>query len=77
MVEFNDGQVGVIDKADTQGNVSIQFSGDHGLSQNLSLDVLKQQLRMSTSYVLKRLFPMRVLTNISNHTKQAGSGRLF
>ena len=77
MVEFNDGQVGVIDKADTQGNVSIQFSGDHGLSQNLSLDVLKQQLRISTSCVLKRLFPMRVLTNISNHTKQAGSGRLF
>lgn len=38
MVEFNDGQVGVIDKADTQGNVSIQFSGDQGLSQSLSLD---------------------------------------
>ncbi|EXE61968.1 MULTISPECIES: type I secretion system permease/ATPase [Acinetobacter] len=51
MVEFNDGQVGVIDKADTQGNVSIQFSGDHGLSQNLSLDVLKTTIK--NVYILR------------------------
>ncbi|MBN6534131.1 type I secretion system permease/ATPase, partial [Acinetobacter pittii] len=51
MVEFNDGQVGVIDKADTQGNVSIQFSGDHGLSQNLSLDVLKTTIK--NIYILR------------------------
>lgn len=51
MVEFNDGQVGVIDKADTQGNVSIQLSGDHGLSQNLSLDVLKNTIK--NVYILR------------------------
>ena len=77
MVEFNDGQVGVIDKADTQGNVSIQFSGDQGLSQNLSLDVLKRHLKMSIFYALKRLFQMPVLMNISSHTKPTGSGPSF
>ncbi|MDC5485827.1 ABC transporter transmembrane domain-containing protein, partial [Acinetobacter baumannii] len=51
MVEFNDGQVGVIDKADTQGNVSIQFSGDQGLSQSLSLDALKTTLK--NVYILR------------------------
>ena len=77
MVEFNDGQVGVIDKADTQGNVSIQFSGDQGLSQSLSLDALKTTLKMSISCVLKRLFQMHVLTNISNLMKPTGSGQSF
>lgn len=77
MVEFNDGQVGVIDKADTQGNVSIQFSGDQGLSQSLSLDALKTTLKMSISCVLKRLFQMHVLMNILNLMKPTGSGQSF
>ncbi|OTM51467.1 type I secretion system permease/ATPase, partial [Acinetobacter pittii] len=51
MVEFNDGQVGVIDKADTQGNVSIQFSGDQGLSQNASLSALKDTVK--NIYILR------------------------
>ncbi|MGM7372285.1 ABC transporter transmembrane domain-containing protein, partial [Acinetobacter baumannii] len=51
MVEINDAQVGVIDKADTQGNVSIQFSGDQGLSQSLSLDALKTTLK--NVYILR------------------------
>ncbi|WP_413772459.1 type I secretion system permease/ATPase [Acinetobacter sp. neg1] len=51
MIEFNDGLVGVVDKADTLGNVSIQFSGDLGLSQNLSLDDLKNSLK--NVYILR------------------------
>ena len=41
IVELNDGQVGVIDKADTEGNVSVQLSGDQGLSQKFAVGVLK------------------------------------
>lgn len=33
LVGFKDGQVGVIDKADADGNVSVQLSGDEGLAQ--------------------------------------------
>ncbi|WP_445115325.1 type I secretion system permease/ATPase [Acinetobacter sp. WZC-1] len=45
MAEFNDGQVGVIDKADTEGNISIQFSGDQGLSQHFHIDALQRTIR--------------------------------
>ena len=41
IAEFKDGQIGVIDKADTLGNVSIQLSGDHGLSQSFAIESLK------------------------------------
>lgn len=41
IAEFKDGQIGVIDKADAQGNVSIQLSGDHGLSQSFAIESLK------------------------------------
>ena len=41
IVELNDGQVGVIDKADTEGNVSVQLSGDQGLSQKFAVGALK------------------------------------
>ncbi|MCH7311179.1 type I secretion system permease/ATPase [Acinetobacter sp. ANC 4805] len=51
IVEFNDGQVGVIDKADTDGNVSIQLSGDQGLSQRFVVDSLKQIVK--NIYVLR------------------------
>ena len=31
----------MVDKADTEGNVSIQLSGDHVLSQSFAIDSLK------------------------------------
>ena len=43
--ELNDGQVGVVDKADKQGNVNIQFSGDQGLSQSIHIDLLKDKIK--------------------------------
>ncbi|QSG83593.1 type I secretion system permease/ATPase [Acinetobacter indicus] len=45
LVEFQDGQVGVIDKVDAEGNLSIQFSGDQGLSQMLASDTLTEHVR--------------------------------
>ena len=37
VVEFNDGQVAVIEKVDNEGNASLQLSGDQGLSQTFNL----------------------------------------
>lgn len=51
VVELNDGQVGVIDKADTEGNVSIQLSGDQGLSQKFAVGALKHIVK--SIYVLR------------------------
>lgn len=36
VVEFKTGQVAVIEKIDREGNASVQFSGDHGLTSTLS-----------------------------------------
>ena len=41
VLEFNDGQVAVIEKVDNQGNASLQLSGDQGLSQTFTLHELK------------------------------------
>ena len=41
VVEFNNGQVAVIEKVDNQGNASLQLSGDQGLSQTFSLSELQ------------------------------------
>ncbi len=41
IIELKDGQVGVIDKADSDGNVSVQLSGDQGLSQKFAVGALK------------------------------------
>lgn len=41
VLEFNDGQVAVIEKVDSQGNASLQLSGDQGLSQTFTLHELK------------------------------------
>lgn len=41
VVELNDGQVAVIEKVDTTGNVSLQLSGDQGLSQSFSVQQLQ------------------------------------
>ncbi|MBJ8451588.1 type I secretion system permease/ATPase [Acinetobacter bereziniae] len=41
VVELNDGQVAVIEKVDAAGNVSLQLSGDQGLSQSFSMQQLQ------------------------------------
>ena len=41
VIEFNDGQVAVIEKVDNQGNASLQLSGDQGLSQTFNLHELQ------------------------------------
>ncbi|RKG37965.1 type I secretion system permease/ATPase [Acinetobacter rongchengensis] len=41
VVEFHNGQVAVIEKVDSQGNASLQLSGDQGLSQTFSLKDLQ------------------------------------
>lgn len=51
LVEFKDGQVGVVDKADSEGNVSVQLSGDQGLSQKFSISSVKQDIK--TVYILR------------------------
>lgn len=51
IVGLQDGQVGVIDKADREGNVSIQLSGDQGLSQTFSVEEL--QSRIQSLYILR------------------------
>jgi ATP-binding cassette subfamily C protein LapB len=45
VVEFKSGQVGILEKVDSQGNVSVQFSGDHGLATTLATPELKRQAR--------------------------------
>ena len=44
LIEMQDGQVGVLDKVDAEGNASIQFSGDQNLAQTLTLDVLSENV---------------------------------
>ena len=51
MVVFKDGQVGVVDKADSAGNISIQLSGDQGLSQSFGLSDLQQVIE--SVYILR------------------------
>ncbi|MGE8529427.1 MAG: type I secretion system permease/ATPase [Acinetobacter guillouiae] len=51
IVAFDDGQVGVVDKADKLGNVNIQFSGDQGLSQSFHIDLLKDEIKHA--YILR------------------------
>lgn len=45
VVEFMTGQVGILEKVDSQGNVSVQFSGDHGLATTLPASEIKAQAR--------------------------------
>ena len=51
LVGFKDGQVGVIDKADATGKVSVQLSGDEGLEQTFSAETLSQLI--DRVYVLR------------------------
>lgn len=63
IIEMQDGQVGVLDKVDAEGNASIQFSGDQGLAQVLTIDLLKQNT--ANVYILrpKNPLPMSVSMN--------------
>ncbi len=45
IVEFKDGQVGVIDKSNHQGQYNILFSGDFGLSQSITLEQLQENAK--------------------------------
>ncbi len=45
MVVFHDGQVGVIDKIGQNGQVSVQLSGDQGLTQHFALEDLHQLIQ--------------------------------
>lgn len=45
VVEFNSGQVAVIEKIDREGNASVQFSGDHGLTSTLTVQEMLQECR--------------------------------
>lgn len=45
IAEFKDGHVGVIDKADKDGNLSIQLSGDQGLSQTFHINALEHTIK--------------------------------
>lgn len=51
IIEMQNGQVGVLDKVDAEGNASIQFSGDQGLAQVLTIDLLKQNT--ANVYILR------------------------
>lgn len=44
LIQMKDGQVGVVNKLDANGNVDIQFSGDQGLAQILTLELLKNNV---------------------------------
>lgn len=43
VVEFNSGQVAVIEKIDREGNASVQFSGDQGLTSTLTVAQMQQE----------------------------------
>ncbi len=51
LVAFKNGQVAVIEKADTEGNISLQFSGDQGLSQQSTFAQLQQNIE--AVYILR------------------------
>jgi ATP-binding cassette subfamily C protein LapB len=51
LIEMRDGQVGVLNTLDAYGNVNIQFSGDQGLAQVLTVELLKQNI--SNVYLLR------------------------
>lgn len=54
LIAMHDGQVGVLDKLDAAGNASVQFSGDQGLAQVLTLQQLQQlQHSIQQVYILR------------------------
>ena len=51
LIAMHDGQVGVLDKLDAAGNASVQFSGDQGLAQVLTLQQLQHSIQQV--YILR------------------------
>ena len=51
LIEMQDGQVGVLNQLDRHGNANVQFSGDQGLAQVLSVNTLK--LNVANVYILR------------------------
>lgn len=51
LIEMQDGQVGVLDKIDANGNLSVQLSGDQGLAQVFTFETLKPHV--ANIYVLR------------------------
>ncbi len=51
LVEFENGEVGVIERIDSEGKASVQLSGDQGLSQVFNLEHLKQGAK--SLYILR------------------------
>ncbi|MFV5373678.1 type I secretion system permease/ATPase [Acinetobacter calcoaceticus] len=58
IIEMKDGQVGVLDKIDNNKNLSVQLSGDQGLAQTFTFDVLKSHV--TNIYILR---PEKSLTD--------------
>ncbi|RKG29547.1 type I secretion system permease/ATPase [Acinetobacter tianfuensis] len=51
LIEFNSGEVGVVDRIDADGNASVQLSGDEGLSQVFPIERLNHGVR--NVYILR------------------------
>ena len=51
LIQMQDGQVGVLNQLDVNGNANIQFSGDQGLAQVFSVELLKQNA--ANIYILR------------------------
>jgi len=51
LIQMEDGQVGVLNQLDVNGNANIQFSGDQGLAQVLTIELLKQNV--ANVYILR------------------------
>ncbi|MCW8037993.1 type I secretion system permease/ATPase [Acinetobacter entericus] len=51
MIEFNSGEVGVVERIDADGNASVQLSGDEGLSQVFPIERLNHGAR--NIYILR------------------------
>ena len=77
IIEMQDGQVGVLDKVDASGNASIQFSGDQGLAQTLTQDMLIQNV--ANVYILRpeKSVPDVRIDEYVKPYEAAGSGQLY
>lgn len=51
LIQMQDGQVGVLNQLDANGNANIQFSGDQGLAQVLTVELLKENV--NNVYILR------------------------
>lgn len=51
LIQMRDGQVGVLNQLDVNGNANIQFSGDQGLAQVLTVELLKENV--NNVYILR------------------------